>query len=235
MKQARRACALACQNQQRRRPLGTTAAKDSRLIITMSLSALYSPSTYAYTPPRYRGYAPQTPSPLRTSRNANFMPPTPTPDCESRATPEPKLLPFSFKTPTSTISSSSRSDFGSTPRSTSTSGSAGAFQFQGWPRSQSPQASLAKSNAAVKARRSTLFLDKVRQKREDLRFETRGEQALRMDFVRERRAWEERLKRRAPSVEIEADDILMDEADQDVDARGGRVGAELLTTRLTML
>ena len=56
-----------------------------------------------------------------------------------------------------------------------------------------------------------------------------------MDFVRERRAWEERLKRRAPPVEIEADDILMDEADQGVEARGGRVRVELLTTRLIVL
>jgi hypothetical protein len=40
-----------------------------------------------------------------------------------------------------------------------------------------------------------------------------------MDFVRERRAWEERLKRRAPSFEIEVDDTMMDEADQNM---GGR-------------
>ena len=40
-----------------------------------------------------------------------------------------------------------------------------------------------------------------------------------MDFVRERRAWEERLKRRAPSFDIEANDTLMDEGDQDVQER----------------
>jgi hypothetical protein len=41
-----------------------------------------------------------------------------------------------------------------------------------------------------------------------------------MDFVRERRAWEERLKRRAPSFEVEADDTIMDEVDQDMGVRG---------------
>jgi hypothetical protein len=63
----------------------------------------------------------------------------------------------------------------------------------------------------------------VRQKREDSRFETRGEQALRMEFVRERRAWEERLRSRAPLLEVELDDSTMDEPDQDMGV-GGRRG-----------
>jgi hypothetical protein len=185
----------------------------------MSLSALSSPSPYIYTTQRNRHYAPQTPSPLRTSRNANLMPPPSTPVSTLKATPDSQSSPFSVTSPTSNISISSRSASTSTPRSTSTSASALPFQFQNRSRSQSPQASLAKSNAAAKTRRSSVFLDKVRQKREDSRFETRGEQALRMDFVRERRAWEERLKRRAPSFEIEVDDTMMDEADQNM---GGR-------------
>jgi hypothetical protein len=60
----------------------------------------------------------------------------------------------------------------------------------------------------------------VRQKREELRFETRGEQALRMDFVRERRAWEERLKRRAPLFRVEVDDTMVGDVDQEMEDRG---------------
>lgn len=41
-----------------------------------------------------------------------------------------------------------------------------------------------------------------------------------MDFVRERRAWEERLKRKAPSFGVEADDAMMDEVDQDMGVLG---------------
>jgi hypothetical protein len=62
----------------------------------------------------------------------------------------------------------------------------------------------------------------VRRKRDDARFETRGEQALRLEFVRERRAWEERLRSRAPLLEVESDDdSIMDEPDQHM-GMGGR-------------
>lgn len=54
-----------------------------------------------------------------------------------------------------------------------------------------------------------------------------------MDFVRERRAWEERLKRKA--LELEVDDAIMDEVDQDGDVPGERGRAPGLKQRLTML
>jgi hypothetical protein len=41
-----------------------------------------------------------------------------------------------------------------------------------------------------------------------------------MDFVRERRAWEERLKRRAPSFGIEADDTMVDDVDEEMEDKG---------------
>src|SRR5436305_7574064 len=163
----------------------------------MSLCALSSPLGHTYTPQRTRRYLPQTPSPLRTSRNANLMPPPWTPDSPLKATPDSKtLLSSSFITPPSATTSIS------SPSSTTSNAAAAAlpFQFQKRSRSQSPQASLAKSNAAAKACRTTVFLDKVRQKRDDSRFETRGEQALRLEFVRERRAWEERLRGRSPLI-----------------------------------
>jgi hypothetical protein len=142
------------------------------------------------------------------------MPPPTTPESTVKATPDSKWSPFSFTTPTSTVGT------GSTPQSTSTTASALPFQFQRRARSQSPQATLAQSNAAAKTRRSSAFLDKVRQKREDARFEARGEQALRMDFVRERRAWEERLKRRAPSFGVDVDDTVVDDVDQKMEDKG---------------
>jgi hypothetical protein len=55
-----------------------------------------------------------------------------------------------------------------------------------------------------------------------------------MDFVRERKAWEERLKRRAPSFEVAVDDAMMDELDQAMDVRGERRGADMLVNGLTM-
>jgi hypothetical protein len=42
-----------------------------------------------------------------------------------------------------------------------------------------------------------------------------------MDFVRERRAWEELLKRRAPSFGVEVDDTMVDDVDQEMEDRGG--------------
>jgi hypothetical protein len=204
------------------------------VLITMSLFALSSPQSHIYTPQRHHRYAPQTPSPLRTSRNANLMLPPTTPASTVKATPDSKSSRFSFATPTSTISTGSTSNSGSTPQSTSTSTSALPFQFQNRSRSQSPQATLAKSNAAAKTRRSSVFLDKVRQKREDSRFETRGEQALRMDFVRERRAWEERLKRRAPSFGVEVDDTMVDDVDEEMQDRGAWGTANRCGLRLTV-
>lgn len=197
----------------------------------MSLSALSSPLHHTYTPQRTRHYVPQTPSPLRTSRNANLMPPPATPVSSLEVTPDSKTLSSPFTTPTSVARTNLTSESGATSITTPSSASALPFQFQSQSRSQSPQASLAKSNAAAKAHRTSLFLDKVRQKREDSRFETRGEQALRMEFVRERRAWEERLRRKAPSFEVEPDDTMMDELDHDTSVRGqlGRVPLRINT------
>jgi hypothetical protein len=42
-----------------------------------------------------------------------------------------------------------------------------------------------------------------------------------MEFVRERRAWEERLKKRAPSFRVEVDDTVVDDVDQEMEDRGG--------------
>lgn len=62
-------------------------------------------------------------------------------------------------------------------------------------------------NAAAKDRRKSLFRDKIRKQRDDARFEGRGDQVLRMDFVQERREWEERLARRAPA-DLDGDESM---------------------------
>jgi hypothetical protein len=41
-----------------------------------------------------------------------------------------------------------------------------------------------------------------------------------MDFVWERRAWEERLKRRAPLFRVEVDDTMVGDVDQEMEDRG---------------
>ena len=161
------------------------------------MSLLSSPPFSNYALQGHQKYTPQTPSPLRTSRNANLMPPSTT----SSSTSKLSSSPFSVSSfsPSSLAQVSRQHDRDSPPH----------FHFQARSRSQSPQASLAKTNATAKDRRRSLFLGKVRQNRDDTRFETRVEQSLRMDFVRERREWEEKLKRRAPETEFEAD---LDEA-----------------------
>ena len=68
-----------------------------------------------------------------------------------------------------------------------------------------------------------LFLERVRQSRDDARYDARSEQALRIEFVQERREWEERLRRRAP-VDVEVDLDAMDE-----DGDGGE-GEEMSPT-----
>ena len=69
---------------------------------------------------------------------------------------------------------------------------------------------LARTNRDAKERRKTLLLERVRQSRDDARYDARSDQALRIEFVQERREWEERLRRRAP-VDEEVDLEAMDE------------------------
>ncbi|CAK4009521.1 Hypothetical predicted protein [Lecanosticta acicola] len=68
------------------------------------------------------------------------------------------------------------------------------------------------------------FLRKVKEGRDDMRFEARGEDILRADWERERRKWEESLSQTAPILDEEVDeeaelpgwmDLGSDEVDED--------------------
>lgn len=48
-----------------------------------------------------------------------------------------------------------------------------------------------------------------------------------MEYIKERRAWEERLNRRAP-IQTEPEDSGMDDMDQEMDFRGEKCAKERL-------
>lgn len=64
-------------------------------------------------------------------------------------------------------------------------------------RNAGPAATLARHAAQGREKKKTQFLDRIRRRRDDSRTEMYGDQVLRMDFVRERRQWEDEMNRRA--------------------------------------
>lgn len=64
-------------------------------------------------------------------------------------------------------------------------------------RSASPAASLARHAADGREKKKSQFLDRIRRRRDDSRADNTGDQVLRMDFVNERRVWEDEMRRRA--------------------------------------
>lgn len=59
----------------------------------------------------------------------------------------------------------------------------------------------------LKERRRTNFLRNVKDKRDDRRYEARGEDIMRLDFVQKRRAYEAELARNAPREEVDDDEL----------------------------
>lgn len=85
-------------------------------------------------------------------------------------------------------------------------------------RGASPAALLTRHAVSARERKKSQFLDRIRRRRDDERSDGVGEQVLRMDFVRERRMWEEEMRRRAV-VEGDLDvdpDLMMDDNTQEV-------------------
>ncbi|KAJ4321235.1 hypothetical protein N0V94_002974 [Neodidymelliopsis sp. IMI 364377] len=66
-------------------------------------------------------------------------------------------------------------------------------------------------DAATKRRRD-MFFKRVQNSREDRRWESRGEQIQQLDFVSERKRWENRKAREAPPEENEIDEQLLSDA-----------------------
>ncbi|KAF7506199.1 hypothetical protein GJ744_012179 [Endocarpon pusillum] len=181
-------------------------------------------------------FSPKTPSPLRTSRNANLMPPPlPPPPPQRSSSPPPldtkssPLAPYapgqqSFSVPQPRRASTpSIFTLTSIPTSTTLMPSnantkISSSTFASRSRASTPTATLTAHTAAAKDRRRWLFRDRIRKQRDDARFEGRGDQVLHMDFVKERREWEERLKRRAPATavaeELDGDDDSMEGMDE---------------------
>ena len=69
-----------------------------------------------------------------------------------------------------------------------------------------------------------MYLNRIRRDRQDGRFEERGEQIMRMEYVAERQKWDERMKRDADRLfAVDLDAVVDDEGDglafsADVDA-----------------
>lgn len=80
----------------------------------------------------------------------------------------------------------------------------------------------------TKDKRRDVFFNKVAREREDRKWESRGEALLRMDYLSERRKWEETLRKSAPRYDAsEEEDKLMgeDRPDEGENSRGGQFHA----------
>ncbi|KAK5051376.1 hypothetical protein LTR84_003028 [Exophiala bonariae] len=82
-------------------------------------------------------------------------------------------------------------------------------QWESRARSASPAASIVRHAAEGREKKKSQFLDRIRRRRDDSRAENTGDQVLRMDFVAERKVWEDEMRRRAvlegASPEIDVD------------------------------
>ncbi|KAH9810112.1 hypothetical protein Tdes44962_MAKER01085 [Teratosphaeria destructans] len=73
----------------------------------------------------------------------------------------------------------------------------------------------------LKERRRSMFLRSVREKREDKRFEARGEDIMRLDYMQRQRAWEAQLAREAKVYAPEVEAIGEDEEEYDLPVASG--------------
>ncbi|MCJ1377678.1 hypothetical protein MMC17_000774 [Xylographa soralifera] len=91
-----------------------------------------------------------------------------------------------------------------------------------FPKRQSKYATLVKNRDTENIKRRDQFFKKVRQNGEDRRWEVRGEQILRTDFLSRQKQWEEEQARRARELAAGPEDEDMQAGDvpdssQDVD------------------
>ncbi|KIW18575.1 hypothetical protein PV08_02863 [Exophiala spinifera] len=239
-----------------------------------------SPFFAASRPSQPHFYTPVTPSPLRTSRNANLMPVSPEreggnpPSSPLRLGSSPlgkfavaeeeqnesltshrtsglylQKTPEVSKQHAAALTGSAAGVLATPPDSTrSKTGSGGNGQATfGFPKTQSTSAfsslagsasakrstagtwegraqslgsasALARHAAQGREQKKSQFLDRIRRRRDDARSELVGDQVLRMDFVRERRIWEDEMRRRAAAEagvdgvgEVDIDMMLDDE------------------------
>ncbi|KAK5465191.1 hypothetical protein LTS15_001754 [Exophiala xenobiotica] len=104
-------------------------------------------------------------------------------------------------------------------------------------RSASPAAAIARHAAQGREMKKSQFLDRIRRRRDDARSEGVGDQVLRMDFVRERRMWEDEMRRRAlaeggggDADMLEEDEVMSGEDRPDGEREGGQHEEEMSPT-----
>ncbi len=199
-------------------------------------------------------HAPQTPSPLRTSRNVNLMPRSAGQNKSDDETPLLSSSPLGRKfadhddendirltgaghhnektAPADDSPLITPPDSSHRPASFNPTFAGPSFAFSidnptrnvssqtGWEtkfRNGGAAASLARHATQQREQKKTQFLDRIRRRRDDSRSEMYGDQVLRMDFVRERRRWEDEMKRRAlmEAGELAEVDSNMEEAEDE--------------------
>lgn len=146
-------------------------------------------------------------SPLQTSRNANVMSQKPSSnDGQENTIPEFNQTP-KFESNTFFLNP--------TPP-TSTTTSSRASQFQARARSNSPSVQLQSITASKRDSRKRLFLDRLRNKRDDERFERGGDQLLRLDYIKERKQWEAEMQKKQldETDEMEEDSEMYEEQEE---------------------
>jgi hypothetical protein len=155
-------------------------------------------------------YAPPTPSPLRTSRNVNVMPQRRQPDNNDEEnmipkTPAENLSPQLFFLNSTPVTSENQQ-----------SSRAAQFQYQSRARATAPSVQLQNHAASKRDSRKKLFLDRLRNKRDDERCERTGDQVMRMDYIKERKAWEEEMQKRGMDDldEIEEDSEMQEQTEE---------------------
>lgn len=116
---------------------------------------------------------------------------------------------FGFANVQSTLAFSSLAGSESTKRNATST-------WESRARSLGSASTLARHAAQGREQKKSHFLDRIRRRRDDARSELVGDQVLRMDFVRERRIWEDEMRRRAAEAGVDGSeevdiDMMLDE------------------------
>jgi hypothetical protein len=143
------------------------------------------------------------------------MPPTPTPTAPTKSSP---LADISNVWTTASILDQENAFTFSPSLSTSNSNKETTFSRRA--RSQSPITELSARTSLARDRRKSLFLDQIRSKREDEKFEGRGDQVLRMDWAREEAERKGMLDRQAERLAVLQSEMAEEDYEDDAMREG---------------
>ncbi|KAK2809883.1 hypothetical protein FQN50_003524 [Emmonsiellopsis sp. PD_5] len=153
-------------------------------------------------------------SPVNYPHHSNK--PTPSPSSPFTSPPQPSTStptsPFSFHPSTTTTTTTARSP---TPNSKQQQSS---YATRYLTKIHNPSAQIARQHASSLEKRRDVFLNKVKRDRDAGRFDARGEQIQRMDYLAQRRRYQEAIMRSAPDLDL----------DLDLEGMGGGVGDEMI-------